>query len=165
MKMTVAPAPHLRTAGFVITMVSLAAIGLATLLPASGAASGSHFCLVCGSFGGVDAVLNVLLFVPLGIGLALSGLPAKRALLAMCALSALIETAQLLVIPGRDSTIGDLLTNALGGALGFAMARYPEDWLRPTPRIARNLLVAWAAIWLTIQIISNFGLAVSLPDS
>jgi hypothetical protein len=149
----------------VITVAGLAAIGFATLLSEPAAASGSHFCLVCGSFGGVNAVLNVFLFVPLGIGLALSGLQAKRALLAMCALSALIETAQLTVIPGRDATIGDLLTNALGGALGFAIGRYAEHWLRPPPRIARNLAVGWATIWLAVQIISGFGFALSLPDS
>jgi VanZ family protein len=166
MKMTVAPTPHVRRAGLVITIASLAAIAFATLLPEpAAAASSSHFCLVCGSLGGVNAILNVFLFVPLGIGLALFGIQGKRALLAVCALSALIETAQLLVIPGRDATIGDVLTNTLGGALGFAIGRYAELWLRPPPRIARNLAVGWGTIWLAIQIISNFGLALSLPDS
>lgn len=164
MKMTVAPTPHVRRAGLVITIASLAAIGFATLLPEPAAPVGSHFCLVCGSLGGVNAVLNVFLFVPLGIGLTLSGLPVKRALLAMCALSALIETTQLTVIPGRDSTIGDVLTNTLGGALGFAIGRYANRWLRPPPRTARNLAGGWATIWLAIQIISNFGFALSLPD-
>jgi VanZ family protein len=148
-----------------ITIASLAAVGFATLLPEPAAASGSHFCLVCGSLGGVNAVLNVFLFVPLGIGLALSGLPAKRALLAMCALSTLIEATQFLAIPGRYSTIGDVLTNTLGGALGFAIGRYAELWLQPPPPIARNLAVGWATIWLAIQVISNFGFALSLPDS
>jgi VanZ family protein len=165
MNMSVAPAPHLRRAGLVITIASLAAIGFATLLPEPGIAVGSRFCFVCGSLGGVNSVLNVLLFLPLGIGLALSGLPAKRALLAMCALSALIETAQFFVIPGRYSTIGDVLTNTLGGALGFALGRYAALWLRPPPQAARNLAVGWATIWLAIQVISNFGFALSLPDS
>src|SRR5450759_4224060 len=165
MKLTVAPAPHLRRAGLVITIASLAAIGFATLLPEPAAAVGSHFCLVCGSLGGVDAVLNVFLFVPLGIGLTLSGLPAKRALLAMCALSALIETAQFLVIPGRDSTIGDVLTNTLGGALGFAIGRYAPTLLRPSPRIALALALSWSAVWLAIQTISAFGFSPAIPRS
>jgi hypothetical protein len=165
MKLTVAPAPHLRRAGLVITIVSLAAIGLATLLPGPPMESGSHFCLICGAFGGVNAVLNILLFIPLGIGLAFSELPTKRALLTMCALSALIETAQLTVIAGRDATIGDVLTNTLGGALGFAIGRYAEQLLRPPPRIALNLTVGWAMIWLAIQTVSGFGFGLSLPDS
>ena len=165
MMTTVAPAPHLRSLGLVITIASLAAIAFATLLPEPPVAAGSHLCLLCGSLGGVDAVLNVFLFAPLGIGLALSGSPGKRAIFAMFALSALIEIAQFLVIPGRDSTIGDVLTNTLGGVLGFAIGRYPELWLRPPTRIARNFVLSWATIWLAIQAISNFGFALSLPDS
>jgi VanZ family protein/nitroreductase len=165
MKMTVAHAPHLRRAGLLITIASLVAIALATLTPEPPGPTLSHFCLVCGSFGTVDAILNIVLFVPLGIGLALSGVPGKRALLAMCVLSTLIETAQFLVIPGRDSTLGDILTNTLGGALGFVTGRYPRVWLRPPPRIARTLAVAWAILWLTVQIVSNFGFTLSIPRS
>ena len=84
MKITVAPTPHVRRVGLVITIASLVAIAFATLLPEPAtAAHGSHFCLVCGSLGGVNAILNVFLFVPLGIGLALFGIPGKRTLLAM----------------------------------------------------------------------------------
>jgi VanZ family protein len=164
MKLTVALAPHLRRAGLVISIVSLVAIAFATLTPEPADDIGSHFCLVCGSFGGVSALLNVFLFVPLGVGLALSGWPAKRALLCMCALSVLIETAQL-VIPGRDSTLGDVLTNSFGGALGFAIGRYAFTLLRPSPRIALALCMGWSAVWLGIQTISGFGLSLAIPNS
>ena len=163
--MTVAPAPHVRRAGLVITFASLVAIAFATLLPSPGPAVDSHFCLVCGSLGGLNAVLNVFLFVPLGIGLALAGFTGKRAIFITCVLSALIEAAQFSMIAGRDSTIGDVLTNTLGGALGFAIGRYAASWLRPPPRIARNLAMGWATLWFAIQIISSFGVAPSLPDS
>jgi hypothetical protein len=165
MKRTVAPAPHLRRVGLIITIASLIATAFATLMPEHSAAAQSHFCLVCGSFGAVDVVLNIILFVPLGLGLALSGARGKRAVIAMCALSALIETAQFFVIPGRDSTVGDVVTNTLGGALGFAIVRYSGLWLVPPPRIARKLVSAWAIIWLAIQIVSNFAFAPSLPES
>jgi len=122
-------------------------------------------CLICGSFGTVDAFLNIALFVPLGFGLALSGIPGKRALVSMCVLSVLIETAQFLLISGRDSTLGDVLTNALGGALGFVIARYPRLWLRPRPRTARFLVAGWAMMWLILQIVSNIGFSVSIPRS
>ena len=163
--MTVASAPHLRRTGSVLTLVSLAAIAFATLTPEAGVAAESHFCLVCGSLGGVDVVLNVLLFVPLGIGLALVGFSGKSATLTVFALSVLIETLQLTVVQGRSSTIGDVLTNTLGGALGFAACRYRARWLRPTPRLAWSLSAAWAIIWIGIQTISSYGLSPSLPDS
>jgi hypothetical protein len=164
MKSTVAPTPHLRRLGLVITIVSLVAIAFATLMPAPDDTIGSHLCLVCGLVGGVSAILNVFLFVPLGIGLALSGRSAKRALIAMCALSVLIETAQL-VIPGRDSTLGDVLTNSFGGVLGFVIGRYAFTLLRPSPRIALALCVGWSVVWLAIQTTSAFGFSPAIPRS
>jgi VanZ family protein len=165
MQGNVASTPHLRVMGSVVTFASLAVIALATLLPASRQPVASHFCIVCGTLGGVDSILNVLLFVPLGVGLALYGVPAKRAILMLSVLSILIETAQLLVIPGRDATIGDVLTNSLGGALGFAGSRHARAWLSPSPRNAVWFLVGWAAVWLTIQATSSFAFAPSLPVS
>jgi hypothetical protein len=105
------------------------------------------------------------LFAPLGLGLALSGVPGKRALVAMCALSVLIETAQFFVISGRDSTVGDVLTNTLGGALGYLIGRYPRFWLLPPPRGARILVAAWAMIWLIVQVVSSIAFTVSIPRS
>jgi len=165
MQANVASTPHLRRIGGVVTIASLAVILFATLLPASGQPVASHFCLLCGTVGGVDFILNVLLFVPLGVGLALCGFPANRAILMMSILSISIETAQLLVIPGRDATIGDVLTNTLGGALGFAASRYARTCLRPSPRNATSFIVGWAVIWLAIQTISSFSFAPSIPES
>jgi hypothetical protein len=164
MKSTVALTPHLRRLGLVITIVSLAAIAFATLMPQPDDTIGSHFCLVCGLVGGVSAILNVFLFVPLGIGLALSGWSAKRALIGMGALSVLIEIAQL-GIPGRDSTLGDVLTNSLGGALGLVIGRYAFTLLRPSPRVALALCIGWSAVWLGIQTISGFGLSPAIPTT
>jgi hypothetical protein len=149
----------------VVTIASLTAIAFATLLPEPSPAIGSIFCLVCGSAGAVSAILNVFLFVPLGVGLALYGLPGKRALLGMCALSVLIETAQFFVITGRYATIGDVLTNSLGGALGFAIIRYATSWLRPPPRMALALGVSWSALWLATQTVSAFGFSAAIPRS
>ena len=162
---SVASAPHLRRIGSVLTIGSVAAILFATLLPDSGQPVDSHLCLVCGTFGGVDSVLNVLLFFPLGVGLALSGIPRNRAVLTACILSLALETTQLFFIPGRDATLGDVLTNTVGGALGFAVARNAGIWLRPTPRIATGLGLAWCTVWLTVQAISSFAFAPSIPDS
>ena len=165
MKRTVALAPQVRRAGLVVTTISLAVICFETLLPEPGAAVGSHLCLLCGPLGGVNSFLNVLLFVPLGVGLALAGFSSKRSVIGMCAFSALIELAQLVVVPGRYSTIGDVITNSLGGALGFAIGRYWFILLRPSPRIATGLVVGWSAVWLVIQTISAYGFSPTIPPS
>jgi hypothetical protein len=145
----------------IVAVAALVAIAFVTLSPQPPIPDASRFCLMCGSLGGVNAVLNVLLFAPLGLGLALARYPGKRALVAMCALSAFIEIAQLLVIPGRYSSIGDVMTNTAGGAIGFAVGRYAWSLIRPSPRVALALTAGWAALWLGVQAISAFGFA---PD-
>jgi hypothetical protein len=165
MDISVAATPHLRRLGLVLSIASLITIAFATLLPQPPGAAESPFCIVCGSFGGVDAVLNVLLFVPLGIGLALYGVRGNSVVLGVCILSAAIEFAQFLLIPGRDSTVGDVITNTVGGVIGFVIARFATVWLRPTPRTGTKLTAATAAAWLTIQAISSFGFVVELPNA
>lgn len=165
MKSSVVPAPHLRRAGLLLTIASLVAIGFATLSPQPPFADGPHFCLVCGSFEGVSAVLNVILFVPLGVGLFLAGVPVHRALLAMCVLSASIETAQYFVIAGRYASIGDVLTNSGGGAIGFALGRYTSALVRPSSRLALVSIGVWAVVWVATQTIAAFGFSPEIPRS
>jgi hypothetical protein len=66
----------------------------------------------------------------------------------LCAaiLSALIETAQLLVIAGRDPSIGDVLFNTLGAAVGCGLAGTAATWLTPTPGGAARLAWIWSAV-------------------
>jgi hypothetical protein len=165
MQGSVASTPHLRSIGSVLTIGSVAAILFATMLPDSGQPVDSHLCLVCGTIGGVDSVLNVLLFFPLGVGLALSGIPWNRSVLTACLISLTVETTQLFFIPGRDATLGDVLTNTVGGLLGYVVARNASIWLRPPPRFAAILGLCWCGVWITIQAISSFAFAPSIPDS
>ncbi len=89
-----------------------------TLPPAGSEAAGSFsLCILCGDFGTADAIRNVLLFVPLGAALAHAGYRLSGAALLCACLSVLIETSQM-VIPGRDPTLGDIVFNTGGGALG-----------------------------------------------
>ena len=88
MDISVAAAPHLRTAGLLLAIASVIVIAFATLLPQPPGVVESHFCVICGSFGSVDAILNVVVFVPLGIGLALYGLRGRNSVVAICVLSA-----------------------------------------------------------------------------
>jgi hypothetical protein len=58
-----------------------------------------------------------------------------------------------------------VLTNTIGGAVGFAASRYARVWLLPSPRIATSLFIGWCAFWLTIQAASSFAFTPSVPDS
>jgi VanZ family protein len=150
-----------------LVVLSLAAIAWLTLRPAHASSSpiDSHLCLVCGPLAGVDILLNILLFVPLGVGLSLSGSSPWKAVLFCFALTLSIETAQAFIVSGRDSTLSDVLTNTSGGAIGFWSARTAPMWLAPSRRGAAWLAAMWAAIWLLIQIVSSYGFAPSLPPS
>lgn len=163
MRRTVAAAPHLRRVGLIVAIAAVLAIGFATLSPQPGTATGSHLCLLCGPLGGVNSLLNVFLFMPLGFGLALAGVSGRRAVLGASSLSAVIELAQLLVIPGRFATIGDVITNTIGGALGFAVGCYGFALLRPSKRLALPLAVCWCGVWLLVQIISCYGFYPAIP--
>lgn len=99
------------------------AVALATLTPQQttlSAAVRNSMCVVCGDRGAADAVLNVLLFVPLGTLLAARGWRGSAVILAGICVALGIELTQLFVVPGRHSTAGDVVWNGLGGAAGVA---------------------------------------------
>ena len=75
-------------------------------------------------------ILNIFLFVPLGVGLALARVRPRTALLIAALVSGLVEVAQLYV-PGRDASIGDLIWNTVGGGFGFALVTSARHWTTP----------------------------------
>jgi hypothetical protein len=103
--------------------------------------------------------------VPLGVGLALTNVRGKVAIPAMASLSLFIELAQLIAIPGRNASLGDLLTNTMGGALGFILCVNATRWLRPSARTATKLAIGWFGLWLGIQSAASFGFSRALPSS
>ncbi len=132
--------------------IVLAAILALTLLPSGGGwPSPCSGVWSAASEGWRTSILNVVLFLPLGVVLALSDRRLERACLVGALLSAGIEFAQLF-IPGRDSSIGDVLTNTTGSALGYMLARY-------APRL-RNLSRG-ATIVLALCVASAAPLAVA----
>ena len=77
-------------------------------------------CLLCGDQSILDAVLNSLLFIPLGLGLRLAGMSRRRAFAIGLVTTITVETLQL-GIPGRDTSLGDIFTNSFGGLLGICV--------------------------------------------
>jgi len=98
--------------------IVIGAILLATLLPAAPeAARASPWCVACGEGGVADFILNFGLFLPLGMVLGVAGVRA-RSILAICgAFSTAIELAQEF-IPGRDTSLGDIIANTGGAWIG-----------------------------------------------
>ncbi len=78
-------------------------------------------CLLCGSEGGADLVLNIGLFVPIGY-LAFRALSGRMFAFAFVLLLPLAVESLQMLIPGRHPTTGDLLANWLGGLLGIVGA-------------------------------------------
>ena len=114
----------------------------ATLFPVSSAETERlTACLICGSRGAADAILNVILFLPVGAALALLRRSWRYAAVAALLLSLGIELTQT-VVPGRDPSWADLLFNTAGGALGSLTTRF----------LPRSLTLAHptqTALWLT----------------
>lgn len=154
---------RLRRIGLRLAAVSLALIAAATLFPlpdaAARAASTPLQCIACGDLGGVDLILNVLLFLPLGAGLALGGFSVRRTLALAALLSVVIELLQLTAIPGRDASLGDLLANSTGGGLGALLGTHWRAWLLPTTAAASRLALLWAVAlcWIWVGTAWAFG--------
>jgi hypothetical protein len=162
--MTGASSPARRWTRWSPTAVVLAAIVFATLRPSPPPATPlPMFCLVCGELGGVDVALNIILFIPLGAALAWSGMRWHRAVLVSVAVSLGIESLQFTIVPGRDASLGDLLTNSIGGCLGAGLMRNWKAWLLPPTRAAGALALGAAAAMIAVLLASAALLQPAIP--
>lgn len=153
-----------RTADWLVSVAVVAILG-ATLFPIAGEEPGGWVpCLVCGDRGIADVLLNVILFVPFGAALALQKWPTDRCVLAAALLSASIEFAQV-YIPGRDSSLGDVLSNGSGATIGILLARTAPSWIRPRGKRAGCLCLAAAAGTTALFGGTGLLLAPSFPRS
>jgi glycopeptide antibiotics resistance protein len=73
----------------------------------------------------VGALGNMLLFVPLGVALALRRASIARVAATALFASAAVELVQLLV-PGRTTSVDDVVFNVVGAVLGLAVTRLRE---------------------------------------
>ena len=150
-----------------LTAVALLAIGALTLRSAPSQILDAQRtpldCLVCGDVGGADVLLNIALFIPLGIGLAGLRRSLPFTIAAAFLLSFSIELLQYTVIVGRDATLSDLLTNTAGGAVGWVLAGSAGRLLAPMPRQAARLALGATSIWLAVWVISAWALHAAPP--
>ena len=147
--------------GTVLGLLGAAVVLVATLTPVKdlqGLAAGTPLlCLVCGDYGGADVAGNLLLFLPLSLGLRLSGRSWGRTVLVCGLLSFTIELLQARVVSGRDASLSDLLTNTTSAAIGATLGGVLPRMVAPRPRdaavflaggIAALLFLLTASAWL-----------------
>jgi hypothetical protein len=123
-----------------------------------------EWCFMCGRQWGIDFVLNIALFIPLGLALRLARVPRFQALLGITATTFVIEVLQL-VIPGRITSIDDLVSNSIGGIVGYALAGSIRTIVAPSARqTVMALLTAgtfvlaalWGTLWLFAPAPTNY---------
>lgn len=137
--------------GHAVTAGSIAVIGLLTLRPYSGPIASFAWCLLCGEFQTRDVILNFLLFIPLGVGLSLERHRFRRSAILILITTLVVECLQATVVPGRSSTLSDIVTNSAGGIAGYWLtARWPA-WVLPARRRSRRLLLAYVVAFVALQ--------------
>jgi hypothetical protein len=121
-------------------------------------------CFLCGPRGLADAILNLMMFLPLGLLAKLSFRSTGAALLLSILLAAGIEGIQV-PLPGRDGSLSDVLFNVAGGGMG-AIAPTLAAASRRTGRVgsARLSLLA-ALIAVAIHTLTAWSLSPQLPRS
>ncbi len=151
-----------RKVGLLALAAGATLVALLTLLPHPGqeelVRATPPTCLVCGELGGVDVILNILLFVPFGLGLGLLGLPWPVAAAAGLGASGLVEVLQMKVVAGRDASLSDLITNTAGSILGLALSRNWRLLVLPPHRAAAGLMATWGLAWLALAAATGAGL-------
>jgi VanZ like protein len=157
-----------RRSGQLLAIAGLLLVAGLTLMPLPRQTLAAHatplWCLVCGDNGGVDVVVNVLLFIPLALGLRLLGWSPAAVVAAGAAISFAVEFLQLVLIPGRDSSLSDFLTNTLGSVLGAILGSKLTSLLRPTREKARILTLTAGLLWLGTQAGTAFLLQPWVPS-
>ncbi len=109
-----------------------------------------ELCLFCGTRGAGDAILNVVMFVPLGLVLGGRSRSLGAIMLVGAALSTGIELGQVFV-PGRSSSPADVLWNGLGAGLGGLV--HARIAARVSGRARAGALPWLAALLLTLPVL------------
>ncbi|MDQ3698084.1 MAG: VanZ family protein [Gemmatimonadota bacterium] len=154
-----------RAVGVVLVALVLGAISLATLGSRPGEPpEPDPWCFVCGALNGIDFILNIALFIPLGIALRVAGATRRRSLLVIVGTTLAIEVLQL-GIPGRVTSSGDLAANSLGGAIGVALGEWWRTVLIPAGPLARRMTLVAAAGWLSALGLTLWLFEPAFPDA
>lgn len=154
-----------RTLPLLAAVALIVVATLAPVRPAAGWQAGRFsVCLFCGSHGGLDAVNNVLLFVPFGVAAAAVGWQLRRTIVTAAALATAVELMQFGVLTGRYAGLGDILFNTSGALAGAVVFTTRWAWMSPTPSSARIGALAAAAGAVGIAAGTAWLLGLPVPD-
>lgn len=147
-----------RATAAILAACSFAFVAYMTLRPTQAIVVTPTFCIFCGPLGGVDFILNLVLFVPIGVSLRWATGSLRTTAIVGVATTLVIESLQWRLIGGRDASLGDLLANTLGTMIGAWLGTTLFRWLNATGSragrlssafaIATSLLVAVSAVLL-----------------
>ncbi len=142
-----------------LAILSAAAILYLTLRPGVGlVAEGWSYSLTSGDAALAELIQNLILFTPLGICLTLAGVRPRYVILIGALLSFGVEFAQRW-IPGRDPSVGDIITNTISTAIGTLLVATARSWLWAPPgrsawqarATAVIAVLAWSGTGLMLQ--------------
>ena len=88
----------------------------------------------------------------------MAGVRYRNGLIALSAGSAVIELLQWTVIPGRDGSVGDVVTNSIGALIGLSVGVHWQTLVRPNRREARLLVASWLAFWIALQATAAYAM-------
>lgn len=153
----------------VLVAAALALIGTATLIPASAPPTSDptalRWCFRCGSFGTVDVILNVMLFVPLGAALRAGRARPLAAVAGMVLLSLSIEMVQLLWLRGRDPNGFDVIANGIGGVVGYRLMASVRAIAAPSPSVAGRRMAIGMLVSLAVRMAGAWLVVPSFPTT
>jgi VanZ family protein len=147
-----------RRVGLAVSVMTFVAILVMTLTPTGSQITAGFWCMTCGELAGLDVTNNIVMFAPFGFALALAMNRRWRPLAICVATTVLIETLQIRVVPGRDASFRDILTNSLGGLLGVELALRRTMLLWPGPRTAARLALVWCSLFAGICTLTTWAL-------
>ena len=155
--------PARRTIAVTLLLASLIAVAVVTLTPTAGAERIPFWCLKCGERPGVDLLLNILLFVPLGAGLGLYGVRFRRTVFLALLCTCVVEALQFFVVPGRYASFRDILANFAGALTGYLLSRHWPILVSPSHSAARILATGATIIWLVTQAFTAWAMVITPP--
>lgn len=149
-----------------LLLAAIVAVLLLTLTPITGPGETvSTLCILCGSYGTADFILNVMMFVPLGYLIARATNSETRALIMIVSITVAIESVQFL-IPGRYPTLGDVVANTVGGSVGIWAIHVRAHRATTSTRNASKTAVRAAPFALAVALLLTVVLLKpALPES
>lgn len=123
------------------------------------------YCLACGDAGVTDVLLNLLLFLPLGLFARAERWSLARTTVAVVFLTVTIELCQSILLAGRDASLSDVLANSVGGVGGWLLLPTLLHALHPSRRFASRAVIIIGSCSALVWLATGFGLRVALSDT